>query len=244
MEIKLPTIARSLDYIGTGAVSAVIVYAASRAVYKRIQEREITFTIPANKGGRKRKRSNGRNPLPCLFIPTVPDTLNIITSENSIYLVSELNQTSDLHYNLLLILALSSLTVYGLIIAGWASNSKYAFLGALRSAAQMISYEVAINLVILPVISMGGSLNFVELVHAQERAGWFVLPLLPISIIFFISMIAETNRTPFDLPEAEAELVAGYNVEYSSIIFAMFFLAEYSNMILMSLLKTLLFFGG
>jgi NADH-quinone oxidoreductase subunit H len=156
----------------------------------------------------------------------------------------ELNDISDVNYGVLVILALSSLTVYGLIIAGWASNSKYAFLGALRSAAQMISYEVSISLVLLPVIALAGSLNFTKIVTAQEKTVWFVFPLLPAAIIFFISMIAETNRTPFDLPEAEAELVAGYNVEYSSIIFAMFFLGEYSNMILMSVLNVIFFFGG
>jgi NADH-quinone oxidoreductase subunit H len=158
--------------------------------------------------------------------------------------ITENSKISNVHYGVLVILALSSLTVYGLIIAGWASNSKYAFLGALRSAAQMISYEVAISLVLLPIILMSGSLNFVEIVNAQALTIWFIFPLLPMSIVFFISMIAETNRTPFDLPEAEAELVAGYNVEYSSIIFAMFFLAEYGNMIMMSLLKAILFLGG
>jgi NADH-quinone oxidoreductase subunit H len=159
-------------------------------------------------------------------------------------LVTEINAISDVRYGLLVILALSSLSVYGLIIAGWSSSSKYAFLGALRSAAQMISYEVSISLVIIPVIFMAGSLNFTEIVMAQTETVNFVAPLLPLSIIFFISMIAETNRTPFDLPEAEAELVAGYNVEYSSIIFAMFFLAEYGNMILMSIIKSELFLGG
>lgn len=158
--------------------------------------------------------------------------------------ITELNDISDIHYSLLLLLAISSLTVYGLILAGWASSSKYAFLGALRSAAQMISYEVSISLVVLPVIMMSGSLNLTEIVMVQDATIWYVVPLLPIAIIFFISMIAETNRTPFDLPEAEAELVAGYNVEYSSIIFAMFFLAEYSNAILMSTLMSILFIGG
>lgn len=173
-----------------------------------------------------------------------PATNSPQDGKNSLDVISEVNDISDIHYSLLLVLALSSLTVYGLIIAGWASNSKYAFLGALRSAAQMISYEVAINLVILPVITISGSLNFVEIVNLQQNTGWFMIPLSPISLIFFISMIAETNRTPFDLPEAEAELVAGYNVEYSSIIFAIFFLAEYSNMIIISLLKSLLFLAG
>lgn len=159
-------------------------------------------------------------------------------------LLVESNSISDVRYGLLVILALSSLTVYGLIIAGWASNSKYAFLGALRSAAQMISYEVSISLVIIPVIFMSGSLNFTEIVFSQIATTYYLFPLLPLSGIFFISMIAETNRTPFDLPEAEAELVAGYNIEYSSIIFAMFFLAEYGNMIMMSLIKSELFIGG
>lgn len=156
----------------------------------------------------------------------------------------ESNDVSDVRYGLLVILALSSLSVYGLILAGWASNSKYAFLGALRSAAQMISYEVSISLVLIPVIFLSGSLNFTEIISTQINTIWYVVPLFPLAIIFFISIIAETNRTPFDLPEAEAELVAGYNVEYSSIIFAMFFLAEYSNMIMMSFIKSNLFIGG
>lgn len=151
---------------------------------------------------------------------------------------------ADISYGVLFILAVSGLNVYGIIIAGWASNSKYAFLGSLRSAAQMISYEVSLGLLILPVILFSGSLNFTEIVTAQEKTGWFVLPLLPCAIMFFISMLAETNRAPFDLPEAEAELVAGYNVEYSSIIFAMFFLGEYSNMLMMATIMVLFFFGG
>jgi NADH:ubiquinone oxidoreductase subunit H len=173
------------------------------------------------------------------------DDPNCAERESSMFsMLVEINKVSDVRYGLLVILALSSLSVYGLIIAGWASSSKYSFLGALRSAAQMISYEVSISLIIIPVIFMAGSLNFTEIVMAQTGTIMFLLPLLPLSIIFFISMIAETNRTPFDLPEAEAELVAGYNVEYSSIIFAMFFLAEYGNMILMSTIKSELFIGG
>jgi NADH-quinone oxidoreductase subunit H len=152
--------------------------------------------------------------------------------------------TADISYGVLFILAVSGLNVYGIIIAGWASNSKYAFLGALRSAAQMISYEVSLGLLILPVILLAGSLNLTEIVAAQEKTVWFVFPLLPCAIMFFISMLAETNRAPFDLPEAEAELVAGYNVEYCSIIFAMFFLGEYSNMLLMATIIVLFFFGG
>lgn len=151
---------------------------------------------------------------------------------------------SKFYFSLFFLLALSSLNVYGIIIAGWSSNSKYAFLGCLRSAAQMISYEVSIGLVLLPVVLLSRSLNLTEIVVNQEKTGWYFFPLLPCAIIFFISMLAETNRTPFDLPEAEAELVAGYNVEYGSLIFAMFFLGEYSNMLLMSALISLLFFGG
>lgn len=151
---------------------------------------------------------------------------------------------ANLNYGVLFTLAISGLNVYGIIIAGWASNSKYAFLGSLRSSAQMISYEVSLTLLLLPVILLAGSLNWTEIVIAQSQKGWFILPLFPCAILFFISMLAETNRAPFDLPEAEAELVAGYNVEYSSIVFAMFFLGEYSNMLLMSSIIVLLFFGG
>lgn len=158
--------------------------------------------------------------------------------------LTEANSVADVRYGLLLILALSSLTVYGLIISGWASNSKYAFLGALRSAAQRISYEVSISLVILPVRLLSGSLNFTEIVHSQRITVSNRRPLFPISGIYLVSRIAETNRTPFDLPEAEAELVAGYNVDYSSIIFARFFLAEYGNRIRRSVQKSRIFLGG
>lgn len=142
------------------------------------------------------------------------------------------------------LLATSSLGVYGIIISGWASNSKYAFLGAIRSSAQMISYEVSIGLIIISVILSAGSMNLKEIVYAQEQSGWFVLYHFPMFILFFISALAETNRLPFDLPEAEAELVAGYNVEYSSMPFSMFFLGEYANMILISAFASILFLGG
>ena len=158
--------------------------------------------------------------------------------------ITKSSTVADISYGVLFILAVSGLNVYGIIIAGWASNSKYAFLGSLRSAAQMISYEVSLGLLILPVILFSGSLNFTEIVAAQEKTLWFVFPLLPCAVMFFVSMLAETNRAPFDLPEAEAELVAGYNVEYSSIIFAMFFLGEYSNMLMMATIIVLFFFGG
>nr|AND50126.1 NADH dehydrogenase subunit 1 [Sphagnum tumidulum]AND50263.1 NADH dehydrogenase subunit 1 [Sphagnum lescurii]AND50468.1 NADH dehydrogenase subunit 1 [Flatbergium novo-caledoniae]AND50849.1 NADH dehydrogenase subunit 1 [Sphagnum falcatulum]AND51024.1 NADH dehydrogenase subunit 1 [Sphagnum pylaesii] len=150
---------------------------------------------------------------------------------------------SDLNVGILYLFAISSLGVYGIITAGWSSNSKYAFLGALRSAAQMVSYEVSIGLIIITVLICVGSCNFSEIVIAQKQI-WFGIPLFPVFIMFFISCLAETNRAPFDLPEAEAELVAGYNVEYSSMGFALSFLGEYANMILMSSLCTLLFLGG
>lgn len=150
---------------------------------------------------------------------------------------------ADINVGVLYLLAISSLGVYGIIIAGWASNSKYPFLGAIRSAAQMVSYEVSIGLVIITVLLCAGSLNLSKIVESQSDM-WYIVPLFPMFVIFFISILAETNRHPFDLPEAEAELVAGYNVEYSSMIFAMFFLGEYMNMILMSASATILFLGG
>ena len=150
---------------------------------------------------------------------------------------------SDINVGVLYLFAISSLGVYGIIMAGWASNSRYAFLGALRSAAQMVSYEVSIGFVIITVLLCVGSLNLTDIVLAQ-RTVWFAIPLLPMFVVFFISGLAETNRAPFDLPEAEAELVSGYNVEYSSMPFALFFLGEYANMILMSGMTTVLFLGG
>ncbi|MBM3468554.1 MAG: NADH-quinone oxidoreductase subunit NuoH [Alphaproteobacteria bacterium] len=150
---------------------------------------------------------------------------------------------ADINVGILYLFAISSLSVYGIIIAGWSSNSKYAFLGALRSAAQMISYEVSMGLVIISVLLCAGSLNLSKIIQAQEKL-WFCVPLFPMFVVFFISILAETNRTPFDLPEAEAELVAGYHVEYSSLAFALFFLGEYANMILLSAMTTILFFGG
>lgn len=150
---------------------------------------------------------------------------------------------ADVNVGLLYVFAVSSLGVYGIITAGWSSNSKYAFLGSLRSAAQMVSYEVSIGLILITVLLCAGSLNLTEIVLAQEKV-WFCVPLLPLLVLFFISCLAETNRAPFDLPEAEAELVAGYNVEYSSMGFALFFLGEYANMIVMSTLTAIFFCGG
>jgi NADH-quinone oxidoreductase subunit H len=152
---------------------------------------------------------------------------------------------ADINVGILYTLAISSLGVYGIIMAGWASNSKYAFLGAIRSSAQMISYEVSMGLVIVTVLLVTGTLNLSEIVEYQRTMpGWIQLLLAPMSVVFFISVLAETNRLPFDLPEAEAELVAGYNVEYSSMSFALFFLGEYANMILVSAITVTLFMGG
>ena len=150
---------------------------------------------------------------------------------------------ADINVGILYLFAISSLGVYGVVMAGWASNSRYAFLGALRSAAQMVSYEVSIGFVMITVLLCVGSLNLTDVIEAQ-RTVWFAIPLLPMFVVFFISVLAETNRHPFDLPEAEAELVAGYQVEYSSMAFALFYLGEYANMILMSAVTAMLFLGG
>lgn len=149
----------------------------------------------------------------------------------------------DLNLGILYLLAVSSLNIYGILLAGWSSNSKYAYLGALRSAAQMISYEISIGFTVLSVVVCAGSFNLSTIVIAQQKI-WFIVPLLPVFMIFYISMLAETNRHPFDLPEAEAELVSGYNVEYSAMTFALFFLGEYANMLLMSAFSAILFLGG
>ena len=150
---------------------------------------------------------------------------------------------ADINVGIMYIFAVSSLGVYGIIVAGWSSNSRYAFLGSLRSAAQMISYEVSIGLIIISILLTAGSLNLSSIVLSQEKV-WYIIPHFPMFVIFFISTLAETNRAPFDLPEAESELVAGYNVEYSSMSFGLFFLGEYGNMILMSSMSTILFLGG
>ena len=152
---------------------------------------------------------------------------------------------ADINVGVLYVLAISSLGVYGIIMAGWASNSKYAFLGAIRSSAQMISYEVSMGLVIVTVLLVTGTLNLSEIVEYQRTMPfWIQLLMAPMAVVFFISVLAETNRLPFDLPEAEAELVAGYNVEYSSMSFALFFLGEYANMILVSAITVTFFMGG
>tara|TARA_A100001234_G_scaffold83136_1_gene73188 strand:- start:8656 stop:9654 length:999 start_codon:yes stop_codon:yes gene_type:complete len=156
---------------------------------------------------------------------------------------SETQVLADINVGILYIFAVSSLGVYGIIMGGWASNSKYPFLGSIRSAAQMVSYEVSIGIIIINVLLCVGSLNLNDIVMAQEDI-WFIAPLFPMFVIFFISALAETNRPPFDLPEAEAELVAGYQTEYSGMMYAMFWLGEYANILLMCALGSILFLGG
>ena len=150
---------------------------------------------------------------------------------------------ADINLGVLYLFSVSSLNIYGILLAGWSSNSKYAYLGALRSAAQMISYEISISFIVLIAIICTGSFNLNSIIFTQTKI-YFLIPLFPMFVIFYISMLAETNRHPFDLPEAEAELVSGYNVEYSAMTFALFFLAEYSNMLLMSSFAAILFLGG
>lgn len=176
-----------------------------------------------------------------LFAPALAFILSLIGW--SIIPFSEGIVVCDLNLGVLYLFAVSSLSVYGILFAGWSSNSKYAYLGALRSAAQMVSYEISIGFTALNVVICAGSFNLNTIVIAQKKI-WFIVPLLPIFMIFYISMLAETNRHPFDLPEAEAELVSGFNVEYSAMTFALFFLAEYANMLLMSTFSTILFLGG
>ena len=176
-----------------------------------------------------------------ILAPIVTMTLALVAW--AVIPISEDLVLSDINVGILYLFAISSLGVYGVIMAGWASNSKYAFLGALRSAAQMVSYEVSIGFVMVSVLLCVGSLNLGDIINAQKNL-WFVVPLFPMFVVFFISTLAETNRAPFDLPEGESELVAGYMVEYSSMSFALFFLGEYANMILMSAMTSVLFLGG
>nr|WFG74027.1 NADH dehydrogenase subunit 1 [Cavernulicola chilensis] len=184
---------------------------------------------------------NSANILIYAMAPIITFLLSLIAW--SVIPIDEGKVLADINVGMLYLLAVSSLGVYGIIIAGWSSNSKYAFLGGIRSAAQMVSYEVSIGLILITVLVCTGSINLSQIVLAQEKV-WYIIPLFPLFLIFFISILAETNRAPFDLPEAEAELVAGYNVEYSAIGFALFFLGEYANIILMSSITTVLFLGG
>ena len=183
----------------------------------------------------------GANKILFILAPMLTFTLSLVAW--AVIPFSETLVLADINVGILYLFAISSLGVYGIIMAGWASNSRYALLGALRSAAQMVSYEVSMGFVIITVLVCVGSLRLVDIVMAQQDL-WFFIPLFPMFIIFFISTLAETNRAPFDMAEAEAELVAGYNVEYSAMPFALFFLGEYANMFLMAAITVLLFLGG
>ena len=176
-----------------------------------------------------------------IMAPIVTMTLALISW--AVIPFSEDFVLADINVGILYLFAVSSLGVYGIIMGGWASNSKYPFLGAIRSAAQMVSYEVSIGIIIINVLLCVGSLNLTDIVLAQEKL-WFVIPLFPMFVIFFISALAETNRPPFDLPEAESELVAGYQTEYSGMMYAMFWLGEYANILLMCSMGSILFLGG
>jgi len=176
-----------------------------------------------------------------IIAPVITMTLALIAW--AVIPFSESLVLADINVGILYLFAVSSLGVYGIIMGGWASNSKYPFLGAIRSAAQMVSYEVSIGVIIINVLLCVGSLNLNDIVLAQQKM-WFVLPLFPMFVIFFISALAETNRPPFDLPEAEAELVAGYQTEYSGMMYAMFWLGEYANILLMCAMGSILFLGG
>ena len=176
-----------------------------------------------------------------ILAPIITMTLALIAW--AVIPFSENQVLADINVGILYIFAVSSLGVYGIIMGGWASNSKYPFLGAIRSAAQMVSYEVSIGIIIINVLLCVGSLNLSDIVIAQKNM-WFIIPLFPMFVIFFISALAETNRPPFDLPEAEAELVAGYQTEYSGMMYAMFWLGEYANILLMCSMGSILFLGG
>ena len=176
-----------------------------------------------------------------IIAPIVTMTLALVAW--AVIPMSEELVLSDINVGILYLFAVSSLGVYGIIMGGWASNSKYPFLGAIRSAAQMVSYEVSIGIIIINVLLCVGSLNLNDIVIAQKNL-WYVIPLFPMFVIFFISALAETNRPPFDLPEAEAELVAGYQTEYSGMMYAMFWLGEYANILLMCAIGSILFLGG
>ena len=176
-----------------------------------------------------------------ILAPIVTMTLALISW--AVIPFSATQVLADINVGILYLFAVSSLGVYGIIMGGWASNSKYPFLGAIRSAAQMVSYEVSIGVIIINVLLCVGSLNLNDIVEAQQNL-WFVIPLFPMFVIFFISALAETNRPPFDLPEAEAELVAGYQTEYSGMMYAMFWLGEYANILLMCAMGAILFLGG
>jgi len=229
--------------------------------YFTLAERKILGTIQRRKGPNVIGLFGLLQPLADGFKLLIKETIVPSNANKFIFLLSPVitffisllgwaiipyNETAilaDINIGILYIFAISSLGVYGIIMAGWSSNSKYAFLGALRSAAQMVSYEVSIGFIIAIIVVCVGSFNLQYIIEAQQKC-WFIVTFFPLFLIFFTSALAETNRHPFDLPEAEAELVSGYNVEYSAMGFALFSLGEYSNMLLMSALTVILFFGG
>lgn len=239
----------------------VVVPLLISVAYFTLAERKILGAIQRRKGPNVVGVYGLLQPLSDGFKLLMKETVIPSSSNNIIFIVSPILTFSlslmgwlvipyakyaflaELNIGILYILAISSLGVYGIILSGWSSNSKYAFLGALRSTAQMISYEVSIGFIIVTILVCSGSFSLEDIIHSQRNV-WFVIPFLPLALMFFVSALAETNRHPFDLPEAEAELVSGYNVEYSAMGFALFSLGEYSNMLLMCSLNAILFFGG
>lgn len=240
---------------------AIVIFVLIGVAYFTLAERKIMGTIQRRKGPNVVGFQGLLQPLADGLKLFVKETILPSNASKSLFLLAPMLTfglslmgwvviplgdglvVSDINIGLLYLLAVSSLGVYGIILSGWSSNSKYAFLGGLRSAAQMVSYEVSIGFILITIVLCAGSYNLSTIVEAQSQC-WFILPHLPMFILFFISALAETNRHPFDLPEAEAELVSGYNVEYSAVGFTLFFLGEYANMLLMSSLMSILFLGG
>ena len=252
----------SLNYLNLGIKSLLIIFTVLIGVaYFTLLERKLLSSIQRRRGPNIVGISGIIQPLSDGFklfikemiIPSSSDKLLFILAPLITFILSLLiwgviptgqgMVMSNLPLGLLFIFAISSLEVYGIIIAGWASNSRYAFLGTIRTVAQMISYEISIGFVLISIVLVTKTLNLTEIVLAQKDM-WLIIPLFPMFLIFIISILAETNRHPFDLPEAESELVSGYNIEYSGISFALFFLGEYSSMFLMSSLTVILFLGG
>merc|ERR1711915_450286 len=223
-------------------ILAIVVPLLISVAYFTLAERKIMGSIQRRRGPNVIGYLGLLQPLADGLKLFVKETILPSNSNLFLFILAPL-LTFVLSLGILYLFAISALSVYGIILAGWSSNSKYPFLGALRSAAQMISYEVSIGFIVVTVALCAGSFNLSKIVLMQQKT-WFLIPLFPMFVLFYISMLAETNRHPFDLPEAEAELVSGYNVEYSSMTFALFFLGEYANMLLMSSLMSILFLGG